>query len=77
MQLRNRVRFLDIGKLALVIGDNVCHALVGLHAFTGCDSVSAFACLGKMGALKKLETNQNFQKTLSELGESWDVQIII
>ena len=50
---QNRTRFLDIRKLALVIGDDVCQAFVGLHAFTGCDSVSAFASRGKMGALKK------------------------
>lgn len=55
---QNRTRFLDIGNLALAIGDSVCQALVGLHAFTGCDSVSAFAGLGKISALKKMKSNK-------------------
>ena len=39
---KNRVRYIDIRKLANTIGKEVCQALVGLHAFTGCNTVSAF-----------------------------------
>ena len=39
-------RYVDIGKIAHAIGQNACKALPGLHAFTGCDAVSAFASAG-------------------------------
>ena len=40
-------RYVDIGKIAHDIGQDACRALPGLHAFTGCDAVSAFAGMGK------------------------------
>ena len=36
-------RYIDIGKISNAIGEDACRALPGLHAFTGCDSVNAFA----------------------------------
>ena len=53
----------DIGKIATHLGHDVCKALVGLHAFTGCDSVSAFAGKGKISALNTLEVNKDAQST--------------
>ncbi|MGH0152086.1 UNVERIFIED_CONTAM: hypothetical protein FKN15_024252 [Acipenser sinensis] len=35
---QNHTMFLDIGKLASSVGGSVCNALIGLHAFTGCDT---------------------------------------
>ena len=32
-------------------GENICEALLGLHAFTGCESVSAFSEKGKQFAI--------------------------
>ena len=43
---KNRTRFLDISKLKHALGDSICNALIGMHAFTGCDTVSAFAGRG-------------------------------
>jgi len=54
--MQNRTRYLDITKLASAIGDGVCQALVGLHAFTGCDSVSVFTGRGKLWALREIGT---------------------
>ena len=31
-----------ISRLWTILGQDVCQALIGVHAFTGCDSVSAF-----------------------------------
>ena len=42
------------GEKAHVIGQDACKALLGLHAFSGCDAVSAFAGIGKVKPLKKL-----------------------
>jgi len=45
---------MDITKLRIVLGERLSQALVGFHAFTGCDSVSAFSGRGKTGPLKQL-----------------------
>ena len=41
-----------------------------MHAYTGCDTVSAFAGRGKLGALK-LMRSEHWQEVFRELGQSW------
>ena len=43
----NKQRFIDINGVSQKYGDNTCEALPGLHAFAGCESVSAFCRKGK------------------------------
>ncbi|GFS20342.1 DNA damage-inducible protein DIN7 [Elysia marginata] len=45
-------------------------AILGLHAFTGCDSTSCFAGKGKLKPLKMLQGDQDLQNTFSRLGTS-------
>ena len=45
-------------------------ALVSIHAFTGCDTVSAFAGLGKSKAIKIMAKNFDYIKLLEKLGEN-------
>ena len=66
-------RYIDIGKIVSAIGLQVCKALLGLHAFTGCDSVSSFAGIGKVKPLKILRKNDEFQEVFARLGEEWPV----
>ena len=47
----NKIRLIDINRLASVLGEDVCSALIGLHAWTGCDTVSSFAGQGKVKVL--------------------------
>lgn len=68
-----RTKLIDINKVAASVGIDVCHALVGMHAYTGCDTVSAFAGKGKASALKYLTTDQEVQGTFRDLGKEWDV----
>ena len=70
---KNRARFLDITKLSHALGDGVCNALIGLHAFTGCDTVSAFAGRGKMVALRQTRSDKTLQEAFTELGRSWEM----
>ena len=65
------VRYVDIGKVAHVIGQDACKALPGLHALTGCDTVSAFAGIGKVNSLKKLLSKKEYQCTYQQLGGNW------
>lgn len=65
----NQTRYINMSNLAELHGD----ALVGVRAFTGCDSVSAFAGRGKLSALKLLKGNSTFQEHFKFLGTSWDI----
>ncbi len=70
---KNRARFLEINKLSRVLGGSVCDALVGMHAFTGCDTVSAFTGRGQITAFKQMKLEKTFQNAFKELGRPWEV----
>ncbi|KAJ8414129.1 hypothetical protein AAFF_G00067270 [Aldrovandia affinis] len=70
---KNRVRYLDITKLRQALGDCVCNALIGMHAYTGCDTLSAFAGRGKLRALKLIMRSEHFQEVFCKLGQSWEL----
>ena len=44
----------DIKVIKQMLGDNICHSLLFLHAFTGCDTTSRILGLGKKSALHKM-----------------------
>ena len=46
----------------------VCDALPGLHAFTGCESVSSF---DKVRAYNLTYKDQRYQQTFADLGKDW------
>ena len=50
-------------------------ALTALHAFTRCDSTSAFKGNGKVKPIKLLQKHPRFQNILAKLGEEWDVSV--
>ena len=66
-------RLIDIRKVAATIGIEICSTLNGLHAYTGCDTVSASAGKSKTTALKLLTSNKETQDTFLELGQEWDL----
>ena len=66
-----RTQFLNITNLARDLGEDMCGALVGLHAFTGCDSISAFAGKGKLSALKLVIKNKDYQDLFKCVGQEW------
>ena len=71
-----KVRLIDIKSIGdrMSSQDNdIVPALIGLHAFTGCDSISAFAGKGKIKAVKLLEKYPEFIHCFQELGKSWIV----
>ncbi|CAG9825679.1 unnamed protein product [Phaedon cochleariae] len=68
-----RIRLIDIKKLASAVGSHVTSALPGLHAWTGCDTVSAFSGQGKLKALKLLPTNDEFVSLFSMLGSQFSL----
>ena len=39
---QTRTAYMDVSRIVQLLGSELCRSLPGLHAFTGCDSVSAF-----------------------------------
>ena len=70
---RTRTKVAGIRKVAATLGIDVYRALIGMHSFTGCNTVSAFAGKGKTSALKLLTTNKNIQCIFCRLGEECDL----
>ena len=69
----NKIRLIDINRLASVLGKDVCSALIGLHAWTGCDTVSSFAGQGKVKALGLMRNVDKFKLAFGDLGREWRV----
>ena len=69
---KTRTRYIDVDKIGRSQGQGVCDSLIGLHAFTGCDSVSCFAGKGKLIALKLLKKDPSNQ-AFKQLGQCWEL----
>ena len=61
-------RLIDVKKVAEIVGKDICSVLPSLHAFTGCDTTSAFVRKGKLAPLKTLQRNPKFVSTFAQLG---------
>ena len=66
-------RISNVSSLANKLGTTLSNALLGLHVFTGCDSVSAFRGKGKVKAFKFMLEMPNFCETFETLGNSWNM----
>ena len=55
---QNRSKLINLTQISSVYGSNISEALIGLHSFTGCYSVSSFAGKGKMYSLKLLSAEE-------------------
>ena len=69
----NRRRLLNIHAIARDLGVDVNLGLTALHAFTGCDTTSAFVRNGKVTPLKLLKKHPEFLPTFHALGTSVDL----
>ena len=70
---RDRARYIDILALATHLGEVVCGALPGMHALTGCDTVSALSGKGKKSAVQLLRQSDQHTVALSRLGSDYDL----
>ena len=69
----NSRRYVDISLLARNVGQNLCTAIAGFHAFTGSDYTASFLNKGKVRALALMEKSVKFMTTFGKLGESSSV----
>ena len=70
--LGNNRRLIDVCKVLSNLGHDVASALPAFHAFTGCDTVSAFVSKGKKRPFKLLQNSQQHTETFQLLGQSAD-----
>ena len=70
---KTRTQYFDVKKVAQMLGADNCKALLGLHAFTGCDTVSAFAGKGKLKGLGLISKSAQHREALTVLGSHWDI----
>ena len=69
----NKKRLINETELAGDLTQEYCTALLALHAFTHCDTISAFKGIGKVKPIKVMQKLPRFQPILAELGSEWVV----
>ena len=69
----DKERTIDLQKIMDHFGVDIASALIGLHCFSGCDSVSAFFGRGKTKVAKLLLKNEVYVPAFQALGESFEV----
>jgi len=65
---KTRTQYFDVKKVAQMLEADKCKALPGLHAFTGCDTVSAFAGKGKPKGLGLISKSAQHREALTLRG---------
>ena len=68
-----RIQYFDVKKVAQMLGADKRKALLGLHAFTGCDTVSTFAGEGKPKGLGLISKSAQHREAIIVLGSHWDI----
>ena len=66
---RSRARVIPVSQVCEQLGVEVCQALPGLHALTGCDTVSSFAGKGKKVALDIVKADEGSRASILRIGE--------
>ena len=64
---RCKRRLLNISQLAHDFTPLYCNALLGLHAFSSCDTTSAFKGIGKEKLIKLLQKKLRYQTVFQNL----------
>ena len=72
----NDKHLINVTEIASKYGQEQCTALLVLHAFTGCDSTSAFVGRGKMRPIQTLKRFPKYIPTFAQLDEECDIGIM-
>ena len=60
-----------MSEIKEIFTEKMCAALLGLHSFTGCDTVSSFRGKGKKKAITALKSSPDFINTFADFGMEW------
>ena len=63
-------KYVEIRKVCMYLGEDICLKLPKIHAVTGCDTTSFFFGVSKIKVLKKIMKDNSKLKWLDSLGES-------
>lgn len=66
--VKDKLRHIPMHTVAAELGPEVCDALLGLHAVTGCDSNSSLCGIGKKKAFNMLSGSEVHQHGVAQLG---------
>jgi len=69
----NKQRLINVSRMASDFGQTNSTALMGPHAYSGCDTASAFRAIGKLKPAKALLHQPKYIPTLRKLGDDWDI----
>ena len=70
----NKQCFLDVHKIISGVGEDICRVLPALHAYSKCDTASAFVHKGKLVPLETLLKHRDFIDVFLELESSDDLK---
>ena len=70
----DRRQLVNVQTVAIDLGDDINLALVAMHAFTGCDTTSAFVRRGKVKPLALLKKHPEFLPTFHAPGSRVDIK---
>ena len=65
---QTRTRYVSISSVMGAVGGELCKCLIGMHVFTGCNTVSAFAGRGKMTVYNLSSSRHPTKKCSSSWG---------
>ena len=68
--IKNRRCFINLTQVGRSLGGELCLALPGYYAFTGCDTTSAFAGKGKVAPPELLNKNESFCTAMQPIGNN-------
>ena len=71
--VKDKSRFIPVHTICTNFGSDLCKALLGFHALTGCDSTSGFASVGKVKFFEALKKHPTKYSSVSKLGNDLDV----
>ena len=69
--MKQRTRFIAIHSVSVKFGHDMCNALGGMHALTGCDSTSAFVSKGKMLVFDLVKKTSKYKEAMCHLGQEF------
>lgn len=64
-------QIIDMDKVSSALGTSVCSALIGIHTFSGCDSISAFQ--GTKKTFTVASEKEEYQTAFTNLGSSFNL----
>ena len=70
---QTRVKYLNVARIVERTGAGICKSLPRFHAFTGCDTVSAFQGRGIVLVFQIMAQDQGFQEVFQGLGKGWQL----